>query len=84
MALHIINPEADKLAREIARMTNQSLSAVVVQALREQAQRLHDTEGRTARLEKMREIAARSARKCGDDRRSHESIIGYDEQGLPR
>jgi hypothetical protein len=31
----------------------------------------------------MRRIAARSARKCGTDRRSHEEIIGYDEQGLP-
>ena len=84
MALHIVNPEADKLAREIARLTNESLSAVVVQALRERAQRLREAEGRAARLEKMREIAARSARKCSKDQRSHEAIIGYDEQGLPR
>ena len=84
MALHIVNSEADRLAREIARLTNESLSTVVVQALRERAQRLHEAADRTARLEKMREIAARSARKCGKDRRSHEAIIGYDEQGLPR
>ena len=84
MALHIVNPEADELAREIARRTNESLSTVVVQALRERAQRLHEAEGRAARLEKMREIAARSASKCGKDRRSHEAIIDYDAQGLPR
>lgn len=83
MALHIVNPEADRLAREIADLTNENLSTVVVQALREKSQRLREAQGREVRLEKMREIAARSARKCGKDHRSHEAIIGYDEQGLP-
>ncbi len=84
MALHIVNPEADRLAREIARLTNESLSSVVIQALRERAQRLREARGHVVRLEKMREIATRSASKCGKDQRSHEAIIGYDEQGLPR
>lgn len=83
MALHIVNPEADRLAREIAVLTNENLSAVVVSALRERAQRVRESVGRGANLAQMREIAARSARKCGADRRSHEEIIGYDEQGLP-
>ena len=83
MALHIVNQEADRLARELAQLTNENLSAVVVRALREQAQRLREAAGRGANLAQMREIAARSARKCGADRRSHEEIIGYDEQGLP-
>ena len=84
MALHIVNQEADRLAREIADLTNESLSAVVVSALREQAQRLREAAGRGASLTQMREIAARSARKCTTDRRSHDEIIGYDEHGLPR
>jgi len=76
MALHIVNQEADRLAREISQLTNESLSAVVASALREAADR-------GANLAQMREIAARSARNCGADRRSHEEIVGYDEQGLP-
>jgi antitoxin VapB len=83
MALHIVNQEADRLAREIAQLTNESLSVVVVQALREQAQHLRKAEGRGANLTQMHEIAARSARKCRGDRRSPEEIIGYDEHGLP-
>jgi antitoxin VapB len=83
MALHIVNPEADRLAREIAQMTNENLSAVVVGALRERAARMREVEARGASLTRMREIAARSARKCAVDRRSHDAIIGYDEHGLP-
>ena len=83
MSLHIINPEADRLALEIAQLTNESVSAVVVRALREQVKQLRETASRGARLEQMREIAARSAHKCCADRRSHEVIIGYDENGLP-
>jgi len=83
MALHIVNQEADRLAREIADLTNESLSAVVVSALRERALRLREAAGRGASLAQMLEIAALSGRKCAGDRRSHEEIIGYDEHGLP-
>lgn len=84
MALHIVNAEANALARELAALTGQSLSAAVVEALREKLQRVRGERSQTARLEKMREIAARSRRKCKMDNRSPEAIIGYDDHGLPR
>ncbi len=83
MALSIKNPEVERLARELAARTNESITDAVLVALRE----------RLARQEQAREkrlLRARIARiqeelrpHLIDDPRSHDEIIGYDEDGLP-
>lgn len=84
MALNIKSPEADRLARELSATTGETLTAAVENALRERLQRARDR-GRASRV--ARRLAALSDELRGlpvVDDRSAESIVGYDEHGLPR
>jgi antitoxin VapB len=82
MALSIKDPEADRLARELAKRTGESLTQVVVVALRE---RLARETGRTSAIPLRDELAA-IRRRCAAlplvDSRTAEQILGYDEHGL--
>jgi antitoxin VapB len=84
MALSIKDPEADRLARELAAQTGESLTEAVVVALRERLirQRRRRTAGtKRAQLRALRE----SMRELPVlDARTPEEIVGYDERGLPR
>jgi len=81
MSLNIKNPEADRLARELAERTGETITEAVITALRE---RLAREEGRTTARSLRDEIDA-IARRCAAlpdlDTRSAEEIIGYDEHG---
>jgi antitoxin VapB len=84
MALNIKNPEVDALARRLAETTGESITNVVLQALRE---RLLRTEGRRnprSLVDELREISNRCAALPDLDTRSAEEILGYDEIGVPR
>ncbi len=83
MALSIKDPEADRLAREVARATGETLTAAVVQSLRERLARVRRVRGRPLREELLR-IGRRCARLSVSDRRTDEEIVGYDDRGLPR
>jgi antitoxin VapB len=84
MALSIKHPEADRLARELARRTGESLTDAVVTALRE---RLRREEGRVRSRDLQKELEA-IAQRCSRlpvlDRRTAEEILGYDRNGVPR
>lgn len=84
MALSIKDPEADRLARELAARTGETLTEAVVVALRE---RLARHAGRTRPVPLHEDLAA-IRRRCAAlpviDSRSAEEILGYDERGLPR
>ena len=84
MPLNIKHPEADRLARELAAKTGETITEVVIGALRE---RLARQEGRVRAPALADEIMA-IARRCAElpdcDTRSPEEIIGYDEHGVPR
>lgn len=83
MALSIKDPEADRLAREVAKATGETLTAAVVQSLRERLARVRRRQGR--RLgEEILKIGRRCAELPVEDARSDEEILGYDERGLPR
>jgi antitoxin VapB len=83
MALSIKDPEADRLARELASRTGETLTEAVVVALRE---RLARETGRTRSIALRDELAA-IRRRCAAlpvlDGRTIEEILGYDERGLP-
>jgi antitoxin VapB len=83
MALSIKDPEADRLARQIAKATGESLTAAVVQALRERLARVRRVRG--PRLsDELIKIGERCSRLPVQDLRSAEELAGYDEHGLPR
>jgi antitoxin VapB len=83
MPLSIKDPEADRLARAVARETGESLTAAVVQALRERLVRV-----RRARGPRLSEELLRISRRCAAlprrDERSDENILDYDAVGAPR
>ena len=80
MAFSIKNDEADALARELARLTGESLTDTVTESLR---QRL-DRERRICRRD-VRGAVARAQAAMRDlpllDTRSPDEIVGYNEQG---
>ena len=83
MALSIKHPEADRLARELAAATGESLTDAIVKALRE---RLEKEQRRAPALllsDELRAIRERCSRLPVLDARSAEEILGYDESGLP-
>jgi len=84
MALSLKDPEVDRLAREVADRTGETLTAAVAAALRERLARLKGRRRRRPLREELREIARRCAALPTLDDRSADEIVGYDERGLPR
>ena len=83
MALSIEDPEADRLARELAARTGETLTEAIVVALRE---RLAREAARTRAIPLGEELAS-IRRRCADlpvlDDRTVDAIIGYDHHGSP-
>lgn len=84
MPLSIKHPEADRLARELAGETGESLTAAVITALRERLERQRGRRARRRLADDVARIQARYRKLPLQDARSAEEIIGYDEHGLPR
>jgi antitoxin VapB len=83
MALSIKNPEADRLARQLAKTTGETLTEAVMQSLRERLARVRRPCGRRL-SEELMEISARCAALPLLDQRSDDVIIDYDDHGAPR
>lgn len=83
MALSIKSDEADRLARELAAETGETLTDAVEIALRERLDREHAKHPASMRTRLARLAKDVAAMPVADDR-SPEEIIGYDDNGLPR
>lgn len=84
MALSLKDPETDRLARQVAKLTGETLTDAVRTALAERLERERLKRGKasdlTAKLERLvQEFTALPVL----DPRSDEEILGYDENGLP-
>ena len=82
VALNVKSPEADRLARELASQTGESLTEAVTIALRERLDRQHRKGSVDQRLRKTRAIMARVAALPDRDPTFSEHSL-YDENGLP-
>lgn len=83
MALSIKHPEADRLARELARTTGETLTEAVVRALRERLVRETGRRQDRGLAEEVRRMQMRIARLPRLDDRADEALLGYDAHGLP-
>ncbi len=83
MALSIKSDEADRLARELASETGETLTEAVVVALRQRLQRERDRRT-TSMKTRLVHLASDVAALRVSDPRTPQEIIGYDETGLPR
>ena len=82
MPLSIKHPEADRLAREVASQTGETITEAVLAALRERLARLEMRTAAHTLHEEIRAIRARCARLPIRDPGSPDTIVGYDDRGL--
>jgi antitoxin VapB len=83
MAISIKDEKTDRLARELARRTGESLTQTIQTALQERLQRLTGRRHADTVREKLYDILARVDRLPIRDRRSEDEILGYNEDGVP-
>lgn len=84
MPLSIKNFETERLARQVARETGESLTEAIQQALRERLERLSRKHSGRITTEKLTEILRRIDTLPTLDERPDDEILGYDNQGIPR
>jgi antitoxin VapB len=84
MAISIKSPEADRLARQLAATTGESITMAITVAMRERLEREERKRlSKAALLEEIRAISHHCAALPVLDARSEDEILGYDENGIP-
>ncbi len=81
--MNIKDPEADRLARELAARTGETLTETVVKALRERLKR-ETAKTPVSLKDEIMAISRRVGRLPRRTGKTPEEIIGYDERSLPR
>jgi antitoxin VapB len=84
MAMNIKNPEAQRLAQQVAQLTGESLTAAISEALRERLERLR-SERKKGLADRLLAIGRDCAPRLREPFRSieHGDLL-YDENGLPQ
>ncbi len=84
MGLNIKNEETHRLAEELARLTGQSMTAAVTEAVRERLDRVRREQG-VSLADRLLAIGKDCAGRLKEPFRSadHADLL-YDERGLPR
>ena len=84
MALNIRNPETEKLAETLAKLTGETKTQAVTKALRDRLERVRRRLSGRRLADELDEIALHSASLPILDARDADEILGYDGTGLPR
>lgn len=85
MAFNIKDPETDRLLRQLAAKTGESMTEAARRAFAERLQRAEDADSfeyETVRA-RLWQIAESASDAMVDDPRADEEIIGYDGAGMP-
>jgi len=81
MAISIRNKDTERLAREVARETGESITQAILHSLEERLLRLTDRRHARDLGAEIRKIGERCAALPDLDTRSAEEILGYDAHG---
>lgn len=84
MAISIKSMEVERLAREIAAKTGESLTGAIQKSLEERFDRLRKQQRSQILGGQLEEILRRVDQLPIRDSRSADDILAYDENGLPR
>ena len=85
MSLNIKNEETHRLARELAQLTGESVTAAVTEAVRQRLERVREQRGGPSRYQRLRAIARDCAAHLTREAKAidHGELL-YGEDGLPR
>jgi antitoxin VapB len=83
MAISIKSIETERLAREVAAKTGESLTTAIQTALQERLERLRQQRRSQIVTSQLEDILRRVDRLPVLDSRSPDEIVGYNEYGLP-
>jgi len=81
VALNIKDPETDRLVRELAAATGESITDAIRRAVGERLQRVRH---RRAAEPDLQAIILRGRARATIDQRPEEEILGYGPDGLPQ
>lgn len=84
MVLNIKDAETDRLARELAAATGETITIAARRAFEERLQRVRARAAAQPGRHEIEEIVRRGRARQTQDSRSAEQVLGYDEHGLPR
>jgi len=84
VALNIRNPETERLAEALARLTKETKTEAVTKALRDRLARVRRERAGRRLADELDETGLHCARLPVRDARSADEILGYDGNGLPR
>ena len=84
MALSIRNPKAEKLARELAAESGETITKAITHALEERLERLRGCSTTPDLVEEILKICKRCSALPDQDRRSADEILGYNSVGVPK
>jgi antitoxin VapB len=82
MALNIRNPETERLAADLARLTGESKTQAVTTALKQRLVRVRREQSPRRLADELDEIALHCAALPLLDERSDDEILGYGDDGL--
>ena len=83
MALSIRNQRAEKLAREVAAESGETMTQAIIRALEERLERLRGRRRLTDTAREILKISERCSALPDMDLRSPDDILGYDSNGIP-
>ena len=84
MALSIKNDHTERLARQVAGETGESLTEAIQKALEERWERLKARRRNQVLAGQVEDLLRRVDALPALDSRSEDEILGYDEHGMPR
>jgi antitoxin VapB len=84
VALSIKNDETERLARQVAGETGESLTEAIQKALQERWERLKAKRRNQALAGQVEDLLRRVDALPTLDPRPEDEILGYDEHGIPR
>ncbi len=83
MSINLKNDRTDRLARELAATTGESLTDAITIAIAERLERQHGLRAQPGRLAEILRLADEFQALPVLDDRTPDEIVGYDESGLP-
>jgi len=82
MALHIKDPNADRLARKLAEQTGETLTETVIKALEERLARQGVEDDREKRFQRIMAIVTEVSKLPVLDDRPADELLGYNDIGV--